>query len=161
MDFQPSTATRLILRSVWVTRTEHVSLDAIVSYNFTPFCQRLLWTLMDILWLTQVSESEGTSLPSPSRAERQADKLRISLREGLEGIALFKMSDVDNWIEIAKQCKYLPENDLKVILFIYFVDKLPFPLSPSLCVECQWRWPPSALHSYSLVLSPHFSNLPY
>lgn len=23
-------------------------------------------------------------------------------------------SDVDKWIEIAKQCKYLPENDLKV-----------------------------------------------
>jgi len=25
-----------------------------------------------------------------------------------------KMADVDQWIEIAKQCKYLPENDLKV-----------------------------------------------
>ena len=24
------------------------------------------------------------------------------------------MADVDKWIEIAKQCKYLPENDLKV-----------------------------------------------
>ena len=23
------------------------------------------------------------------------------------------MADIDNWIEIAKQCKYLPENDLK------------------------------------------------
>lgn len=26
-----------------------------------------------------------------------------------------KMADIDNWIDIAKQCKYLPENDLKVI----------------------------------------------
>ena len=25
-----------------------------------------------------------------------------------------KMADVDQWIDIAKQCKYLPENDLKV-----------------------------------------------
>ena len=25
------------------------------------------------------------------------------------------MTDVDQWIEIAKDCKYLPENDLKVI----------------------------------------------
>lgn len=24
------------------------------------------------------------------------------------------MADVDKWIEVAKQCKYLPENDLKV-----------------------------------------------
>ena len=24
------------------------------------------------------------------------------------------MTDVDQWIEIAKDCKYLPENDLKV-----------------------------------------------
>lgn len=24
------------------------------------------------------------------------------------------MSDIDKWIEIAKECKYLPENDLKV-----------------------------------------------
>lgn len=23
------------------------------------------------------------------------------------------MSELDNWIEIAKECKYLPENDLK------------------------------------------------
>ena len=25
-----------------------------------------------------------------------------------------KMADLDHWIDIAKQCKYLPENDLKV-----------------------------------------------
>lgn len=25
------------------------------------------------------------------------------------------MSDIDKWIDIAKECKYLPENDLKVI----------------------------------------------
>ena len=24
------------------------------------------------------------------------------------------MSDIDKWIDIAKECKYLPENDLKV-----------------------------------------------
>ena len=24
------------------------------------------------------------------------------------------MADLDNWIDIARQCKYLPENDLKV-----------------------------------------------
>ena len=27
------------------------------------------------------------------------------------------MSDMDKWIEIAKECKYLPENDLKVIFY--------------------------------------------
>lgn len=26
-----------------------------------------------------------------------------------------KMADIEKWIEIAKECKYLPENDLKVI----------------------------------------------
>jgi hypothetical protein len=26
-----------------------------------------------------------------------------------------KMADIDKWIDIAKECKYLPENDLKVI----------------------------------------------
>ena len=26
------------------------------------------------------------------------------------------MHDVDQWIEIAKDCKYLPENDLKVLI---------------------------------------------
>ena len=25
-----------------------------------------------------------------------------------------KMADLDRWIEIAKECKYLPEHDLKV-----------------------------------------------
>ncbi|MPC26972.1 hypothetical protein E2C01_020125 [Portunus trituberculatus] len=29
-------------------------------------------------------------------------------------IAQTKMADVDKWIEVAKECKYLPENDLKV-----------------------------------------------
>lgn len=24
------------------------------------------------------------------------------------------MADIDKWIDIAKECKYLPENDLKV-----------------------------------------------
>ena len=28
--------------------------------------------------------------------------------------------DLDSWIEIAKECKYLPENDLKVILLLTF-----------------------------------------
>lgn len=27
--------------------------------------------------------------------------------------------DVDRWIEIAKDCKYLPENDLKVFGFFF------------------------------------------
>lgn len=31
------------------------------------------------------------------------------------------MADVDNWIDIAKQCKYLPENDLKVTIFMLFI----------------------------------------
>jgi hypothetical protein len=26
-----------------------------------------------------------------------------------------KMADIDKWIDIAKECKYLPENDLKVL----------------------------------------------
>ena len=26
------------------------------------------------------------------------------------------MGEIDQWVEIAKQCKYLPENDLKVRL---------------------------------------------
>lgn len=43
------------------------------------------------------------------------------------------MSDIDKWIEIAKECKYLPEHDLKVnniydilffiiLIILYFVD---------------------------------------
>ena len=28
------------------------------------------------------------------------------------------MSEIDNWIEIAQQCKYLPENDLKKLCYI-------------------------------------------
>ena len=32
-----------------------------------------------------------------------------------------KMSDVDQWIEVAKQCKYLPENDLKVMIELFFL----------------------------------------
>ena len=35
-----------------------------------------------------------------------------------------KMADVDKWIEIAKQCKYLPENDLKVNLNFSNLDIL-------------------------------------
>jgi hypothetical protein len=30
-----------------------------------------------------------------------------------------KMADIDKWIDIAKECKYLPENDLKVINSLY------------------------------------------
>lgn len=33
------------------------------------------------------------------------------------------MSEVDKWIEIAKQCKYLPENDLKVGFILYNLTK--------------------------------------
>lgn len=34
--------------------------------------------------------------------------------------------DLDKWIEIAKGCKYLPENELKVktLAFIYFKSEL-------------------------------------
>ena len=35
------------------------------------------------------------------------------------------MGDIDKWIEIAKECKYLPENDLKV----YCIIGLVVPLS--------------------------------
>ena len=28
--------------------------------------------------------------------------------------------DLDQWIEIAKNCKYLPENDLKVLVLSFF-----------------------------------------
>lgn len=35
------------------------------------------------------------------------------------------MSDVDKWIDIAKDCKYLPENDLKVLSpSVLIVDNL-------------------------------------
>jgi hypothetical protein len=27
------------------------------------------------------------------------------------------MADIDKWIEISKECEYLPENDLKVYFF--------------------------------------------
>ena len=30
------------------------------------------------------------------------------------------MSEIDQWIDIAKQCKYLPENDLKVTILAIF-----------------------------------------
>jgi hypothetical protein len=30
-----------------------------------------------------------------------------------------KMADIDKWIDIARECKYLPENDLKVISSSY------------------------------------------
>lgn len=46
-------------------------------------------------------------------SKQQTAKSKIMLKKNLQ----FKMSDysdVDKWIEIAKQCKYLPENDLKV-----------------------------------------------
>ena len=33
------------------------------------------------------------------------------------------MHDVDQWIEIAKDCKYLPENDLKVLRNYYIKNK--------------------------------------
>lgn len=41
-----------------------------------------------------------------------------------------KMSDIDKWLEIAKECKYLPENDLKVnnvhqVLFIIILFFIP------------------------------------
>ena len=29
------------------------------------------------------------------------------------------MYNVDKWIDIAKECKYLPENDLKVMILTY------------------------------------------
>jgi len=29
------------------------------------------------------------------------------------------MPDIDHWVEIASNCKYLPENDLKVIIVVY------------------------------------------
>lgn len=28
------------------------------------------------------------------------------------------MADVDRWIDIAKECEYLPENDLKVLIIV-------------------------------------------
>ena len=28
--------------------------------------------------------------------------------------------DIDQWVEIAKECKYLPENDLKVVIMTLF-----------------------------------------
>lgn len=31
------------------------------------------------------------------------------------------MGEVDRWIEIAKQCKYLPENDLKVRIQLHLL----------------------------------------
>jgi hypothetical protein len=34
-----------------------------------------------------------------------------------------KMADIDKWIDIARECKYLPENDLKVISSLYWSKK--------------------------------------
>ena len=39
------------------------------------------------------------------------EKDTANVQEGIMAI------DVDKWIEIAKECKYLPETDLKVLLF--------------------------------------------
>jgi serine/threonine-protein phosphatase 6 catalytic subunit len=35
-----------------------------------------------------------------------------------------KMADIDKWIDVAKECKYLPENDLKVINSSYCIIML-------------------------------------
>lgn len=41
---------------------------------------------------------------------------RAPFVSAIRKIRLVKMSaDLDRWIEIAKNCKYLPENELKVI----------------------------------------------
>ena len=37
--------------------------------------------------------------------------IEVLLFINFEGV---KMSEIDRWIEIAKECSYLPENDLKV-----------------------------------------------
>ena len=42
----------------------------------------------------------------------EASQLRINAHAQFRSES--KMADVDQWIDIAKQCKYLPENDLKV-----------------------------------------------
>lgn len=42
------------------------------------------------------------------------------------------MPDIDKWVDIAKDCKYLPENDLKVNFLYVFCEV--FPLG-SLCVK--------------------------
>jgi hypothetical protein len=36
------------------------------------------------------------------------------------------VADVDQWIDIAKECKYLPENDLKVLFFTFEYVRLTF-----------------------------------
>ena len=49
------------------------------------------------------------------------------------------MTDVDQWIEIAKDCKYLPENDLKVI-FNSEIENITRPtvLVPCTSYRCQF-----------------------
>jgi hypothetical protein len=40
----------------------------------------------------------------------------VTTLSAVDNIAVsIKMGDIDKWIDIAKECKYLPENDLKVI----------------------------------------------
>ena len=34
------------------------------------------------------------------------------------------MAEIEKWIEVAKECKYLPENDLKVSCYIIYTKNI-------------------------------------
>ena len=35
-----------------------------------------------------------------------------------------KMAEIEKWIEVAKECKYLPENDLKVSCYMIYAKSI-------------------------------------
>lgn len=70
------------------------------------------------------------------------------------------MSDIDKWIEIAKECKYLPEYDLKVKQHVRtgrFVSPVRFNFTPRLgysslsCPCVRPVFPPNVTKSYQFL----------
>lgn len=67
----------------------------------------------------------------------------------MSAVVVFKMAplDLDKYVEIARQCKYLPENDLKVsmnIIFIRVLNQYPnvstLALAISIILRHQYGW---------------------
>ncbi|CAG2065226.1 unnamed protein product [Timema podura] len=63
-----------------------------------------------------------STIASHSKIETSCTRFEQSAQTPIPGISplgapqlelYFKMADIDKWIDIAKECKYLPENDLK------------------------------------------------
>ena len=55
-----------------------------------------------------------------------------ALRDELASFSQTKMADLDRWIDIAKDCKYLPEHDLKVSKCPWILSLVNVFLSPTI-----------------------------